>query len=35
MQAEPLHEELVEKIEKEDIFPSQDVKARARMLVND
>lgn len=35
MTAEPLADELVEKIENEDIFPSQDVKARARMLVTD
>jgi elongation factor 2 len=35
MTAEPIHEELIMKIEKEDIFPSQDVKARARILVSD
>lgn len=35
MTAEPLQEELVLRIEKEDIFPSQDVKARAKILVTD
>jgi len=35
MTAEPMSEELVQKIEKEDIFPSQEVKARARMLVTE
>lgn len=35
MTAEPLHEDLVLKIEKEEIFPSQDFKARARVLVSE
>lgn len=35
MTAEPMSEELVKKIEKEDIFPSQDPKVRARILIND
>jgi len=35
MTAEPMADGLVTKIEKDEIFPSQDVKARARMLVTD
>lgn len=35
MTAEPMAEGLIEKIEKEEIFPSQDPKARAKVLVNE
>jgi len=35
MTAEPLVEELIQKIEKEEIFASQEIKLRARLLVND
>lgn len=35
MTAEPMQEELVRKIEKEELFPSQDIKVRARVLIND
>jgi len=35
MSAEPLDDELVAKIEKEEVFASQDVKARARILTGE
>ena len=35
MTAEPIQDELVLKIEKEDVFPAQDPKARARILVSE
>lgn len=35
MTAEPLVEDLIKKIEKEEIFASQEIKLRARMLVTD
>lgn len=35
MTAQPLPEGLITKIEKEEIFSSQDVKLRSRMLVTD
>jgi len=35
MTAEPMDDALVVKIEKEEIFPSQDVKARAKILVTE
>jgi|SaaInl47_10m_RNA_FD_contig_81_634283_length_2539_multi_3_in_0_out_0_2 elongation factor 2 len=35
MTAEPMADGLVEKIEKAEIFPSQDLKARAKVLVNE
>jgi elongation factor 2 len=35
MSAEPMADDLVLKIENQDIFPSQDIKARAKMLVTE
>lgn len=35
MVAEPIHDDLIKLIEDEKLYPSQDVKARARVLIND